>query len=234
MKIRITCVESEVEETVASLKKVFDIRTVSEFYPNVRKVKESKEGRVYLDVANIANKKDNTPSITNLDKIREIDLKSFVKLVNNLTIYLGLFEEETFDLDAIDLDEYVISTIISWLNRPYEDSFVLLNESYRKVFIEPTLEDCNSKDRVFDFIKKFKDYEMAIVIDSLRENILLKGWSKETEEKIVSYLEKKQDSEDSIELLNHNEIVTLEMMQGYDYLHNYSDSSFEKMLKKNR
>ncbi len=229
MKIRITCVESEVEETVANIKKVFDVRTVSEFYLNVRKVKESKEGRVYLDVA---NKKDNTPSITNLDKIREIDLISFVKLVNNLTIYLGLFEEETFDLDAIDLDEYVISTIISWLNRPYEDSFVFLNKCYRKVFLEPNLDNSNNNDRVFDFIKKIKDYEMAIVIDLLRENILLKGWSKETEEKIVSYLEKKQDSEDSIELLNYNEIVTLEMMQGYDYLHNYSDSSFEDMLKK--
>lgn len=50
MKIRITGTEQETEMFVDEIEHYFDIISVSEFYPNNRKVKTSKEGRVYVEL----------------------------------------------------------------------------------------------------------------------------------------------------------------------------------------
>lgn len=49
MKIRITGLEEECDKLVEDLRLYYDIISVSDFYRNDRKVKESKEGRVYID-----------------------------------------------------------------------------------------------------------------------------------------------------------------------------------------
>lgn len=50
MKMRLTGTEEEIETYIEDLKMYYDIIFVSEFYPNTRKVKESKEGRCYAEI----------------------------------------------------------------------------------------------------------------------------------------------------------------------------------------
>ena len=49
MKIRITGTEDELNKFVEDLRSYYDISSVSSFYKNNRKVKESKEGRIYIE-----------------------------------------------------------------------------------------------------------------------------------------------------------------------------------------
>lgn len=50
MKIRLTGTNDETKDFIEELKKNFEIISISEFYPNTRKVKESKEGRTYIEL----------------------------------------------------------------------------------------------------------------------------------------------------------------------------------------
>lgn len=49
MKIRITGLQEECDKFVEDLRIYYDLVNVSAFYPNTRKQKESKEGRVYIE-----------------------------------------------------------------------------------------------------------------------------------------------------------------------------------------
>ncbi len=50
MKMRLTGTEQEIDKYVEDLKMYYDVISVSGFYPNTRKVKESKEGRCYAEI----------------------------------------------------------------------------------------------------------------------------------------------------------------------------------------
>lgn len=50
MKIRITGTKEELDLFIQELKKHFDVISISSFYANTRKVIESKEGRIYIEV----------------------------------------------------------------------------------------------------------------------------------------------------------------------------------------
>ena len=50
MKIRLTGTEEEIEAYADDLKMYYDVISVSSFYPNTRKAKESKEGSCYCEV----------------------------------------------------------------------------------------------------------------------------------------------------------------------------------------
>jgi hypothetical protein len=49
LKIRITGLQEECDKFVEDLRIYYDLVNVSAFYPNTRKQKESKEGRVYIE-----------------------------------------------------------------------------------------------------------------------------------------------------------------------------------------
>lgn len=49
MKIRITGTETDIKKFVEDMEEHYDIISVSQFYPNERKVEKSKEGRVYIE-----------------------------------------------------------------------------------------------------------------------------------------------------------------------------------------
>lgn len=48
MDIRITGTKQECYQIAEDFKTFYDIISISDFYPNTRKCKESKEGRVYV------------------------------------------------------------------------------------------------------------------------------------------------------------------------------------------
>jgi hypothetical protein len=50
MKIRLTGSEKETIAFAEMLDKVYDVVSISEFYPNTRKNIKSKEGRVYMEI----------------------------------------------------------------------------------------------------------------------------------------------------------------------------------------
>lgn len=50
MKIRLTGSEQETCIFADMLDKIYDVVSISEFYPNTRKNRKSKEGRVYMEI----------------------------------------------------------------------------------------------------------------------------------------------------------------------------------------
>ena len=55
MQIRLECYENELDTMLANIKAVFDVKSVSKFYPNVRQtsVETCCEGRVYVKINHI-------------------------------------------------------------------------------------------------------------------------------------------------------------------------------------
>lgn len=87
MQIRLECYEHEVNDLVFNLRQIFDICSVSKFYPNVRQtaVETISEGRIYIKLSNF--KKNSN--------IKQ-DFVEF--LVKDMLTYLSSLQE-IFDLD---------------------------------------------------------------------------------------------------------------------------------------
>lgn len=95
MQIRLECYENEVDGLIFNLRQLFDVHSVSKFYPNVRQtaVETVTEGRIYIKLNNFKHNSNLKQDFV------EFLVKDMLTYFNSLQEIFGL--DVTQDIEAL-------------------------------------------------------------------------------------------------------------------------------------